>query len=162
MINRFPKQTQNEKEKKKSRKPCKEDKDNKRRASSPSDSTRVKQVDNNPPVSSKPPAPVNATSGLESVQQARLKSMPVHSSMSQPSTQQEVVQPGSTGQESFQPVSTGQALPHVQPSTSGFSDLPVTGSYRCAPEPDTFDFEHPISDTEYSDDQPDSDEGEVS
>ena len=139
--------TQKEKEKKKSRKSRKEDKDNKRRASSPSlHSTRVKQVDNNPPVHLKPP-PDRRVFNRPGPNLCRWTHLCLR-----PSTQQEVVQTSSTG----------QALPHAQPSTSGFSDLPVAGSYRCAPEPDTFDLEHLLSDTEYSDDEPDSGEGEVS
>ena len=54
-----------------------------------------------------------------------------------------------TGQEEIQPGSTGQ-------------EFTVTGAYKCPPEPDNVDFEFPQSDTELSDDQPESDEGELS
>ena len=67
-----------------------------------------------------------------------------------------------TGQEEIQPGSTGQEFSKPQPSTSGFSDAAVTGAYKCPPEPDNVDFEFPQSDTELSDDQPVSDEGELS
>ena len=35
-------------------------------------------------------------------------------------------------------------------SHSGFSDLPVTGSYRCTAELDILEFDPPLYDTEYS------------
>ena len=64
------------------------------------------------------------------------------------SAPQEIYQPGPTGQETIQPGSTGQELSQSQPSTSGFSDLPVSGAYRCPPELDTLDFDLPQSDAE--------------
>ena len=50
----------------------------------------------------------------------------------------------------------------AQPSTSGFFDSSLTGAYNYPQEPDTLDIDPPQSDTEYSDDQVDSNEGEIS
>ena len=78
------------------------------------------------------------------------------------SDQKEFFQPSSTGQEGSHPGSTGQDLIMAQPSTSGFSDLALTGAYTYPPEPDTLDIDPPQSDTSYTDDQASSDEGEIS
>ena len=141
------------KEKKKSRKSRKEgkDKDNKKRADSPSSDrqTTSRQDCIQPPVSAKPPVPAQATFGPESVQQARPKSVQVQTSSSD---QQEI----------FQPSSTSQDLPMTQPSTSGFTDSSLTGAYNYPPEPEGLDIDQQQSDSEYSDDQADSDEGEIS
>ena len=80
----------------------------------------------------------------------------MHSQASAYPTTQDV-----TGQAEIQPGSTGQDFSKPPPSTSGFSDASVAGAYRCSPEPDSVDFDFPQSDTELSDDQLDSDEGEI-
>ena len=53
-------------------------------------------------------------------------------------------------------------MPIAPPSTSGFTDSSLAGAYNFPPEPDTLDIDKPQSDTEHSDDQADSDEGEIS
>ena len=134
-------------------KSCKEgkDKDNKKRADSPSSDrqTTGRQDYIQTPVSAKPPIPAQATSGPETVQQAKSKSVQVQTSSSD---QQEI----------FQPSSTGQNLPMTQPSTSGFIDSFLTGAFNYPLEPDGLDIDRQQSDAEYSDDQADSDEGEIS
>ena len=85
--------------------------------------------------------------------------MPVPSQASTlPATQE-----AHTGQGSVQPGATGQVPSHSQPSTSGFSDLSIPGSCRCPLEQADLGFDLPQSDTEFSeDDQPESEEGELS
>ena len=148
------------KDKKKSRKSKKGDKDFKTRTSSPSvDKLREQKEHSHTPSQSKPPAPAQSTSGPGSVKQVKTKPMPVQTQTSTFPAPQD----SATGLEAVQPGSTGQDVVHTQPSCSGFSDVSVTGSYRCPPEQDSVDFDLPHSDTEFSDDdQPEWEEGEVS
>ena len=103
---------------------------------------------------SKPPVPAQATPGLGSVKQVKSKHTLVHTQASAYPPSQDLA----TGQEELHTGSTGQDFSKPQPSTSGFSDVAVTGEYRCPPEPDSADFDFPQSDMELSDDQPESDQ----
>ena len=51
--------------------------------------------------------------------------------------------------------------PFVNPGP-GFFESSLTGAYNYPQEPDTLDIDPPQFDTEYSDDQVDSDKGEIS
>ena len=88
--------------------------------------------------------------------------MPVQAPASTYSAQQEVFHPSSTGQETFQPVLPVKIYLKLSLPLQASVTCPWWGAYRCPPEPDTLDFDPPHSYTEYSDDQPEFDEGEIS
>ena len=149
------------KEKKKSRKSCREGRDEdkhtkKRQVVRATVTSHMKSA----PVHAKPSVQAQATSGPKVVQKPKTKPTPVATVSSNPE-QKECFLPGTTGQGPSHPGSSGQVLPVAQPSSSLFGDSALTGAYRTPTEPDTLDIDPPLSEASYSDDQ-DEDEGEIS
>ena len=98
------------KDKKKSRKSRKEDKDIKPRSYSPStEKAREPKEHSHTPAQTNPPAPAQATPGPWSVKQAKPKHTPVHTQASAYPPTQDL----STGQEVSQPGSTSQDVPQA-------------------------------------------------